>query len=53
VEVFILKCEAFVKITRILKDILREKKAILNKYEDFIKITRLFKSISREIKASV
>jgi hypothetical protein len=39
VKAFVLKCEAFVKITRLLKDIFRKK--------------RLFKNISRKMEAVV
>jgi hypothetical protein len=45
-EAFVKKCEAFVKITRLLKDIFSEVKA-------FINITRLFEDISRKIEAFV
>jgi hypothetical protein len=48
-EAFVQKCEAFVKVKRLLKDTFREAEAFfLNQYEDFINITRLFKDISRE-----
>jgi hypothetical protein len=37
--------EAFVKITRLLKDIFSKVEAFLNEYEDFIEIKRLFEDI--------
>jgi predicted transcriptional regulator len=44
-----MKCEAFVNITRLLKEIFREIEPFsIN--EDFIRITRLFEDISRELR---
>jgi hypothetical protein len=45
--------EAFVKISRLLTDILREVEAFLNYFENFICITRLFEDIPRQMEASV
>jgi hypothetical protein len=39
--------EAFVKITKLLKDNFREVEAFLNWFGDFIMLTRLFNNISR------
>jgi hypothetical protein len=47
------KCRLLFRNVRLLKDILREVKAFLNKLEDFIKISRLFEDISREMETSV
>jgi hypothetical protein len=47
---FCLEIWAFVKITRLLKDIFRELEAFFNQYEDFI---RTFEDITRKLEASV